>query len=82
MQLEIERKIDAERKAIRESTQKELAQEHQRMSTSMLQRRLRVGYPRAARLMDMLEEQGVIGPAEGGGSSREVLAATEEGEAE
>ena len=61
---------------------KELAQEHQRMSTSMLQRRLRVGYPRAARLMDMLEEQGVIGPAEGGGSSREVLAATEEGEAE
>jgi len=51
---------------------KELALEHSRISTSLLQRRLRVGYPRAARLMDMLEEAGVVGPAEGGGS-REVL---------
>jgi S-DNA-T family DNA segregation ATPase FtsK/SpoIIIE len=51
---------------------KELAFEHNRISTSLLQRRLRIGYPRAARLMDMLEEQGVVGPAEGG-SSREVL---------
>ena len=59
---------------------KELAQEHKRMSTSMLQRRLRIGYPRAARLMDMLEDQGVVAPAEGGGS-REVLAG-EETEAE
>ena len=51
-----------------------LAQEHTRVSTSLLQRRLRIGYPRAARLIDMLEEEGVVGPAEGGGS-REVLAA-------
>jgi S-DNA-T family DNA segregation ATPase FtsK/SpoIIIE len=51
---------------------KELAYEHNRISTSLLQRRLRIGYPRAARLMDMLEEQGVVGPPEGGGS-REVL---------
>jgi S-DNA-T family DNA segregation ATPase FtsK/SpoIIIE len=51
---------------------KELAYEHNRISTSLLQRRLRIGYPRAARLMDMLEEQGVVGGAEGGGS-REVL---------
>jgi len=36
-----------------------------------MQRRLRIGYPRAARLMDLLEEQGIVGPAEGGGS-REV----------
>jgi S-DNA-T family DNA segregation ATPase FtsK/SpoIIIE len=50
---------------------RELAAEHNRVSTSLLQRRLRIGYPRAARLMDMLEEEGVIGPAEGSGS-REV----------
>ena len=51
---------------------KELAQEHQRISTSMLQRRLRIGYPRAARLMDDLEAQGVVAAAEGAGS-REVV---------
>ena len=50
---------------------KELAFEHSRVSTSLLQRRLRIGYPRAARLMDMLEDQGIVGTAEGGGS-REV----------
>jgi len=50
---------------------KELAYEHNRISTSLLQRRLRIGYPRAARLVDMLEEAGVVGPPEGGGS-REV----------
>jgi S-DNA-T family DNA segregation ATPase FtsK/SpoIIIE len=47
---------------------KELALEHSRVSTSLLQRRLRIGYPRAARLMDMLEEAGIVGPNEGGGS--------------
>ncbi|HMN19406.1 MAG TPA: DNA translocase FtsK 4TM domain-containing protein [Candidatus Moranbacteria bacterium] len=41
-------------------------------STSLLQRRLRVGYSRAARLVDVLEEQGVIGPADGA-KPREVL---------
>ncbi|HYM14012.1 MAG TPA: DNA translocase FtsK [Dehalococcoidia bacterium] len=50
----------------------ELAREHNRISTSLLQRRLRIGYPRAARLMDLLEQHGVVGPAEGGGS-REVV---------
>lgn len=44
-------------------------------STSLLQRRLRVGYSRAARLVDMLEEQGVIGPADGA-KPREVLIGT------
>ena len=41
-------------------------------SASLLQRRLRIGYARAARLLDMLEEKGAIGPAEGA-KPREVL---------
>jgi S-DNA-T family DNA segregation ATPase FtsK/SpoIIIE len=41
-------------------------------STSYLQRKLRIGYSRAARLMDMMEERGVIGPADGS-APREIL---------
>jgi DNA segregation ATPase FtsK/SpoIIIE, S-DNA-T family len=41
-------------------------------STSLLQRRLKIGYSRAARIMDLLEEQGVIGPQRGS-KPREVL---------
>ncbi len=41
-------------------------------SASLLQRRLRVGYARAARLLDLLEEQGVIGPGDGA-KPREIL---------
>jgi S-DNA-T family DNA segregation ATPase FtsK/SpoIIIE len=51
----------------------ELVKRHQRASTSLLQRRLRIGYPRAARLMDTLEEQDIVGPPVSGGRSREVL---------
>ncbi|KKW40650.1 MAG: cell division FtsK/SpoIIIE [Parcubacteria group bacterium GW2011_GWB1_55_9] len=43
-----------------------------RASTSYLQRKLKIGYSRAARLMDVLEAQGVIGPADGS-KPREVL---------
>jgi S-DNA-T family DNA segregation ATPase FtsK/SpoIIIE len=53
---------------------KALAEEHSRLSTSMLQRRLRIGYPRAARIMDRLEEEGIVGGGSNGGS-REVLPA-------
>jgi len=42
-------------------------------SASMLQRRLRLGYPRAARLMDELEQMGVVGRSQSGGKTREVL---------
>jgi S-DNA-T family DNA segregation ATPase FtsK/SpoIIIE len=46
--------------------------EAKRASASLLQRRLRVGYARAARLMDILEERGVIGPGDGA-KAREIL---------
>lgn len=42
-------------------------------SVSYFQRQLRVGYPRAARLVDQLEEMGVIGPSQGGGRERDIL---------
>lgn len=48
-----------------------------RASASLLQRRLRIGYPRAARLIDELEELGYIGPSQGGGKEREVLVSEE-----
>jgi S-DNA-T family DNA segregation ATPase FtsK/SpoIIIE len=54
-----------------------LLKKEQRASASMLQRRLRIGYPRAARLLDRLEEMGVVGPAQGGGREREVMLESE-----
>jgi DNA segregation ATPase FtsK/SpoIIIE-like protein len=53
----------------------QVVQEYERASISLLQRRLKIGYSRAARLIDLLEERGVISRAEPGGRSREVLEA-------
>ena len=52
----------------------------QRASASLLQRRLRSGYPRAARLLDQLEEMGVVGPSLGGGKERDVLVSPDDEE--
>jgi S-DNA-T family DNA segregation ATPase FtsK/SpoIIIE len=54
----------------------------QRCSASLLQRHFRIGYPRAARLVDELEELGVIGPGQGGGRERDVLVERDEGDEE
>jgi S-DNA-T family DNA segregation ATPase FtsK/SpoIIIE len=50
----------------------QIIRETQRASTSSLQRRLRIGYTRAARVMDVLEERGIVGPARGS-DPREIL---------
>lgn len=50
----------------------EVLRSTKRASTSMLQRRLRIGYNRAARLMDELERKGIVGP-ESGSTPREIL---------
>ena len=50
-----------------------IVQISRRASASLLQRRLRIGYPRAARLLDALEDLGIVGPSQGGGRERDVL---------
>jgi len=50
----------------------DVIQQERRASTSLLQRRLRLGYTRAARMMDILEMRGIIGPGEGA-KPREIL---------
>jgi S-DNA-T family DNA segregation ATPase FtsK/SpoIIIE len=51
----------------------EVIRETGRASASLLQRQLRIGYPRAARLMDELEDLGIVGPTLGGGRERDIL---------
>jgi S-DNA-T family DNA segregation ATPase FtsK/SpoIIIE len=50
----------------------EVIRQTNRASVSVLQRRLRIGYTRAARIMDLLEERGVVGPNRGA-EPREIL---------
>ena len=50
----------------------EVCRQEQKASTSLLQRRLRLGYTRAARMMDILEQRGIIGPGDGA-KAREVF---------
>ena len=50
----------------------EIIRQEKKASTSMLQRRLRLGYTRAARIVDILENRGVLGP-ENGAKGREIL---------
>ncbi len=55
-----------------------LVREMQKASTSLLQRRFRVGYTRAARMIDAMEEMGIIGPPTGTSKARAVLLPKEE----
>jgi formylglycine-generating enzyme required for sulfatase activity len=50
-----------------------IVRKEDRTSTSMLQRRLRIGYSRTSRILDMMEEKKIVGPREGGTQIRQVL---------
>jgi S-DNA-T family DNA segregation ATPase FtsK/SpoIIIE len=54
------------------------AKGHGKISTSGLQRKLRIGYPRAARLMEQMEEMGVVGPQVSAGRKRRVILGDDE----
>jgi S-DNA-T family DNA segregation ATPase FtsK/SpoIIIE len=54
----------------------EIMRQERRASTSMFQRRLRLGYARAARVVDIMEKRGIIGPVNGA-RDREILVSLE-----
>ncbi|RME50356.1 MAG: DNA translocase FtsK, partial [Caldilineae bacterium] len=64
-------RLDDEEELIQEAIDAIRGQET--CSTSFVQRKLRIGYPRAARLMQELEAKGIVGPDLGGGQGRRVL---------
>lgn len=70
-QVEAAKEADAETESLVEKAI-ELIRETSRASTSAVQRRLKVGYTRASRVMDILEERGIIGPPNGS-EPREIL---------
>jgi len=67
--------VDAEDPLLSEAIA--LVRQEQKASVSFLQRKLRIGYSRAARLVDLLEEKRIVGPATGNSKTREVLPDTE-----
>lgn len=70
--------MDQEDELIHEAT--DLLRGMDAASTSLVQRKLKIGYPKAARLMEELEGRGVVGPDMGGGKGRKVLLKEEETE--
>ena len=71
MEVGAEAKPDEEDNLLEEAVK--IVQEQKRASVSLLQRRLRIGYSRASRLIDLMEEKGIVGPSPGGSRPREVL---------
>jgi len=65
------KEIDEEESSVYEAAKGEVIRAG-KASATLLQRRLKIGYPKAARILDMLEEKGVIGPADGA-KPREVF---------
>lgn len=57
-----------------------IVRQYDKASSSLIQRRLSIGYARAARLMDMLESKGVVSPSDGSSKPREVLPVKDEEE--
>lgn len=60
---------------------KNLVMRSGKASASLFQRHLRLGYPKAARVLDRMEEEGIVGPAEGS-KSREILVQSDNSAAE
>lgn len=59
---------------------KEIIVSSGKASTSYLQRRMRIGYNKAARIIDILEERGILGPSEGANKGREILITKDDGD--